>query len=77
MTGAELVGACRETAVSVMRNVLMSQSHTVSNEIRQNISNELLNSLKTELEYTLRKTQPLLSDASVLEEYTRFEEEHK
>lgn len=77
MTGAELVGACRETAVSVMRNTLMSQSHTVIKDIPQNISNELLLSLKTELEYTLRKTQPLLSNASVLEEYTRFEEEHK
>jgi SpoVK/Ycf46/Vps4 family AAA+-type ATPase len=76
MTGAEIVGACRETAVGVLRNVLSNRSSSVD-EMTRGISSELLQALGTDLEVTLRKTQPLLSDLSVLEEYTRFDEEHK
>jgi len=68
MTGAEIVGACRETAVQVMRTLMHSHSKTAES---------LMQSLMEELESSLRSKTPLLSNAHVLEEYTRFENERK
>ena len=75
MTGAELVGACREAAMGVIRNELMH--NPVGSKMLQTPPVQILQSLKRELEVTLQKTTPLLSNATVLEEYNRFEEEYK
>ena len=77
MTGAELVGACRETAVIVMRKLLIAESPPTDERMSEDFKCLLMQALKVELEVKLKTTEPLLSDASVLEEYTRFEEEHK
>ena len=72
MTGAELVGACRETAVSVMRTVPMSDSSDIGTKMPQDLLHHLMRALKVELELTLQRTRPLLSDTTVLEQYTGF-----
>ena len=79
MTGAELVGACRETAMIVMRKVLVAESPPTNNNERmsEDLNCLLMQALKIELQNQLKTTKPLLSDAGVLEEYTRFEEEYK
>lgn len=68
MTGAEIVGACREAAARVLRTLLRDGSKTAES---------LLHSLRSELESSLRGKTPLLADTRVLEEYGRFEEERK
>jgi SpoVK/Ycf46/Vps4 family AAA+-type ATPase len=77
MTGAELVGACREAAVNVMRKTLMSTSCHEAGKMSIDDPNQLIKALKETLETILRETKPLLSDAHMLDEYTRFEEEHQ
>jgi SpoVK/Ycf46/Vps4 family AAA+-type ATPase len=77
LTGAEIVGACREAAVDVMREMLMDQVHSSDQLPPKQFYINLLHALNKKLEETLRKTKSLLSSASVLEEYTRFEAEHK
>eukprot|EP00956_Cyclotella_meneghiniana_P000102 scaffold195_cov95-Cyclotella_meneghiniana.AAC.4 len=76
MTGAELVGACRETAVNVMRTLLVSDSSGTISEMPQDLLHNLMRVLKVELELTLQRTRPLLSDSAVMEQYMRFEKEH-
>jgi SpoVK/Ycf46/Vps4 family AAA+-type ATPase len=77
MTGAELVGACRETAVGVMRTIMLSTPADESGKLSTTTKERLMQALKVGLISTLRNTRPLLSNANVLEEYTRFEEEHR
>ncbi|EED87989.1 predicted protein [Thalassiosira pseudonana CCMP1335] len=77
MTGAELVGACRETAVGVMRTIMLSTPADESGKLSTTTKERLMQALKVGLITTLRNTRPLLSNANVLEEYTRFEEEHR
>ena len=68
MTAAEIEGASRETAVQVMRTLMHSHSKTAES---------LMQSLMEELELSLKNKTPLLLNAQVLEEYTRFENECK
>lgn len=63
MTGAEIVGACREAAMMAMREMLDSGR----DEIPAVTENHLITSFKA--------TKPLLSNPDILNEYTRFEEE--
>ena len=80
MTGAEIVGACRETAVQVLREI-MESSDEICSKSMHNSSKEtvekLMQSLRRGLETSLTNANPLLSDATVLEEYTRFDNEHR
>jgi len=69
MTGAEIVGVCRETAMQVIQH-LMSTTFTTTD-----IAERCMKLLKEELESTLRTKEPLLSNECVLEEYTAFERE--
>ena len=75
MTGAEIVGACRETAVQVMQTLV--QRTTAPLSLSYPMAQSLLHLLMKELEASLRKKIPLLSNAQVLEEYTRFEKERQ
>lgn len=76
MTGAEIVGACREAAVQVMQTLLGNEAGADATICKQRVEN-LLRSLMEALESTLRSKTPLLSNERVLEEYTRFEKEHR
>mmetsp|Transcript_14807 Transcript_14807/g.25092 ORF Transcript_14807/g.25092 Transcript_14807/m.25092 type:complete len:309 (-) Transcript_14807:1025-1951(-) len=59
MTGAEIVGACREAAMSLVRDAIESDVvPTMTQEI---------------LEGSLWRVKPLLSDPQVIEQYTLFE----
>ena len=68
MAGSEIEGVCRETAVQVMPPLMHSHSKTAGS---------LMHSLMEEFESLLRNKTPFLLNAQVLEEYTRFENEHK
>ena len=74
MTGAEIIGACRETAIEVMRNLMGHQS-VIGKRPASEMVESYMQSLMTTLETILTRTQPLLSKEHVLEEYTRFESE--
>ena len=76
MTGAEIVGACREAAVQVMQTLLGDLAGANTVLCKQRAEN-LLRSLMEALESMLRSKTPLLSNALVLGEYTRFEKEHR
>ena len=69
MTGAEIVGVCRETAMQVIQNLMSSTSTTTD------IAERCMKLLREGLESTLRAKEPLLSNKCVLEEYTAFERE--
>ena len=71
MTGAEIIGACRETAIEVMGNLIRHIGKRPASEMVESY----MQSLMTTLETILTRTQPLLSKEHVLEEYTRFESE--
>lgn len=61
MTGAEILGACREAAMRVLRE-------SIENEM------EIIPHMKQQyLEGAFRNVKPLLSNKQVLEEYTAFE----
>ena len=60
MTGAEIVGACREAAMILLREALRTDTSPV-------MTGEVL-------ETALGNVKPLLSDPCILEEYTRFEQ---
>lgn len=68
MTGAEIVGACREAAMMAMRELLSERSST-PNQI-------VPSTLQSHIEQSLKQCKPLLSDPDVLEEYTRFKKKH-
>lgn len=76
MTGAEIIGACRETAIEVMRNLMGHQS-VIGKRPASEMVESYMQSLMTTLETILTRTQPLLSKEHVLEEYTRFESERR
>jgi len=69
MTGAEIVGVCRETAMQVIQNLMSSTSTTTG------IAERCMKLLREGLESKLRAKEPLLSNKCVLEEYTAFERE--
>jgi SpoVK/Ycf46/Vps4 family AAA+-type ATPase len=69
MTGAELVGACREAAMSAIRD-LMENPTDLSNEEAPIVT-------QRHLEVALRAVKPLLSDPQILKEYTSFESQHE
>lgn len=83
MTGAEIVGACRETAMKVLREIMQRNPNICGSYSSQpkhfsgEIIDEWMHSLSRELELSLKNTRPLLSDFNVLEEYNRFDEEHR
>merc|ERR1712194_945493 len=60
MTGAEIVGACRETAVQAMHTLLQRSSAPFL--ISRPMAEGLLHSLMQELEAALREKTPLLSN---------------
>ncbi|KAL7463630.1 hypothetical protein ACHAXS_003987 [Conticribra weissflogii] len=82
MTGAEIVGACRETAVKVLREMMQRNPNICENysSLTTYFSVEMISEwmqlLNYGLELSLKNTRPLLSDLNVLEEYNRFEKEH-
>lgn len=63
MTGAEILGACREAAMRALRETLETDSQDIPH-MKQ-----------VYLEESIRNVKPLLSNKHVLEEYTRFETE--
>ncbi len=76
MTGAEIVGACREAAVKVMQDTL-EKNTDIENELSTKNVERLMQSLLMTLKATLASKIPLLSNATVLDEYTRFELDRK
>mmetsp|Transcript_31501 Transcript_31501/g.72466 ORF Transcript_31501/g.72466 Transcript_31501/m.72466 type:complete len:254 (+) Transcript_31501:150-911(+) len=62
MTGAEIVGACREAAIQLLREGI---GKTIVPAMKQGL-----------LERSLREVKPLLSNPDILEEYIEFEQ-HK
>lgn len=64
MTGAEVVGACKEAAMLAVREMLDSGQNCIP-VVKQK-----------HLETALRGTKPLLSNLQVLDEYVQFEKEH-
>jgi SpoVK/Ycf46/Vps4 family AAA+-type ATPase len=64
MTGAEIVGACREAAMEALRDAQKSGGRLaqVSIQVKQEY-----------LEEKLKSTKPLLSNHGVLEEFLKFE----
>ena len=75
MTGAEIVGSCRESAVNVMRTIMMESPLEGGDGtlLSKTIAESHLKSLMRTLEITLGGKMPLLSSADVLDEYTTFE----
>jgi SpoVK/Ycf46/Vps4 family AAA+-type ATPase len=65
MTGAEIVGACREAAMIAIRESLESGNQQHVPKITHQ-----------HLETACAAVKPLLSNPDVLSEYTRFENEH-
>ncbi|KAL7538770.1 hypothetical protein ACHAWF_006204 [Thalassiosira exigua] len=76
MTGAEIVGACREVAIKVMRTLMQSNSEAFASPSKETAKN-LMSSLEDALEASFRSKVPLLSDDQVLDEYTLFEDRQK
>ena len=77
MTGAEIVGACREAAMLVVRDI-MANTAAKRNEgitIHESQTMAVPPVSQSYLESSLRACTPLLSAKSVLEEYTKFEDE--
>ena len=72
MTGAEIVGACHEAAMVAIRDILATKK-------TRDDDNEDLDTIPSVtqeyLESSLKACTPLLSDASILQEYTKFENE--
>ena len=64
MTGAEIVGACREAAMLAIRESLETEGQGIPVVLQRH------------LETSLSAVKPLLSNACVLLEYTSFEDEH-
>jgi SpoVK/Ycf46/Vps4 family AAA+-type ATPase len=62
LTGAEIVGACRKTAMRALANATRIGEGTYPTLIQD------------DLELALRQVQPLLSDAGLIKEYRAFEQ---
>jgi SpoVK/Ycf46/Vps4 family AAA+-type ATPase len=68
LTGAEIVGACREAASDVIRNTIMRKAETPT----------VVWSLKhSDLESALQAVQPILSNPTTMLEFDRFEADQK
>jgi SpoVK/Ycf46/Vps4 family AAA+-type ATPase len=65
MTGAEIVGACREAAMNVLRRAIDSGNDST------------LIVTQDDLVTALRAVRPLLSNRQVFQEYARFEEQRR
>jgi SpoVK/Ycf46/Vps4 family AAA+-type ATPase len=74
MTGAEIVGSCREAAVAVMRTIMI-ESHSEGDGalLSKSTAERHMQSLMRQLKITLAGKTPLLSNPDVFEEYTMFE----
>lgn len=80
MTGAEIVGACREAAMLVIRDIMAESAKAIRNKEKrttQIVSPKMVVPVVSQsyLEASLKACTPLLSNKSVLEEYTRFEKD--
>ena len=67
MTGAEIVGACREAAMMAAREILSNRNPTAKDVVVPCV-------LQSYIEQSLKQYKPLLSDPKILEEYTSFED---
>ncbi len=76
MTGAEIVGACREAAMIAIRNALAADNNK-NGPPAATVTRVAPSVLQSQIEKTLKQCKPLLSDPKVLEEYTSFEEKQK
>ena len=72
MTGAEIVGACREASMSIMKEILELGKDAEITTYGQ--SNNL--DLQKHVEKVFSNVKPLLSDEKVLREYSFFNNEH-
>jgi len=73
MTGAEIVGACREAAMLAVRKAMSVKLNDGDGE---SSSYPYIPTVSQQhIEESLRTCVPLLSDQKILEEYTRFEYE--
>jgi transitional endoplasmic reticulum ATPase len=68
MTGAEIVGGCREASMLAIRESLT----ILDSETDYSVPIVL----QRHIEESLKRIKPLLSDARVLEEYTSFDKRH-
>ncbi len=75
MTGAEIVGACREAAMLAIREAM--DGNNSEGKVTE-VGGLKYAPVVTQrhLEDTLDGVKPLLSDALVLSEYTKFEDDH-
>jgi SpoVK/Ycf46/Vps4 family AAA+-type ATPase len=75
MTGAEIVGACRETAIQVMRTIMMESHCTDDNDVPPKSKATAVRHIQTlmlTLKAALINTTPLLQSERVVKEYTTF-----
>jgi SpoVK/Ycf46/Vps4 family AAA+-type ATPase len=75
MTGAEIVGACRETAIEVMRTIMMERQSTENNDVPPKSKATAIRHIQTlmmTLKAKLMNTTPLLQSERVVKEYTTF-----
>jgi SpoVK/Ycf46/Vps4 family AAA+-type ATPase len=75
MTGAEIVGACRETAIEVMRTIMMESHCTDDNDVPPKSKATAMRHIQTlmlTLKTKLMNTTPLLQSERVVKEYTTF-----
>ncbi|KAL3811002.1 hypothetical protein ACHAXA_002279 [Cyclostephanos tholiformis] len=74
MTGAEIVGSCREAAVDVMRTIMIERDFEGDGALLSKTTAErLMQTLMRQLKKTLEGKTPLLSNPAIFEEYTTFE----
>lgn len=77
MTGAEIVGACREAAMLVLRDAISNEDDNGSNCVRDlGLANKVKDGKRMHeyLEQALGAVKPLLSDPKIMEEYSKFEQ---
>lgn len=77
MTGAEIVGACKKTAIEVMRTIMMESHYTDDNDLPHKNSSKAtairhIQTLMLTLKTNLMNTTPLLQSVRVVKEYTTF-----
>lgn len=70
MTGAEIVGACREAAMQAIRHSVEEDSDPTTNATAA--SGKFLKVKKSYLDDALNNVQPLLSNSRVMEEFNSF-----
>jgi len=70
MTGAEIEGACQDAAVHAMRDALGTHGSDVHSQRFCRVHHH-------HIENALKSVKPLLSNDEILNEYTKFEDDHK